>query len=554
MRQLHALLFALIALGAAQARAEATRRVDVEVVDIAGGNAYLSSGTKSGVRPGARVTFGKVARRVMSASHSFAVVEARGLRLGSHGVAIVRVVDERTSQRLPVPRDPAEFHGMWPEVVLPATRQTPKPVPLGPVSKDRSEVRASLGAAGAAIVPLDGETDAVGRGELRARLYAPITSWPLTLSADASAQGWFGRYATGVAAGDPRPWWRVRMLNLALGHSEGARAEFGRIPYAATNLGPIDGARFEAARWGAVQLAAFGGVLPDPIDGRAAWGTGRFGLELNVAAEDLALRPSFTMVLQGSVFDGSIDERRLYARGQLWPGEHHVSAYAEGSAFDANNPWRRPRAEITAAGAETELRFSAFHVGGRFDMRKPERSYWLANSLPQTWLCASASALALNVACAGGNDDTRYVVQGFSGFDGDRTQVDLGGSWAASSERSLGQHALGYGTLRFLRIRERYDLAVGASQEGGTLLLSSTAVRSELGIGFLDERMRLNLYYRPAYRRYQASLSPLLEHGAGMGLHVVPTPALSLDLQGDMRVGDVDMAMLMLSVLYRLGL
>jgi hypothetical protein len=543
----------LLWLSVASAHAQTTQRVAVKVVDIAGGNAYLGSGTKHGLRPGARVMFGKVARRIVSASHGFAVVEARGLRVGSHGVASVRVVAEQAAERLPVPRDPAEFHGMWPTVELPASRQTPKAVPLGPPREDRSATAASLGASGATIVPLDGETDAVLRGELRARLYAPLSSWPVALAADMSAQGWVGRYASGVATGDPRPWWRVRMLTLALGRSAGFRGEFGRIPYAAANLGPLDGARFEAARWGALKISAFGGVLPDPIDGRAAWGTGRFGLELELDAQDLALRPNFTMVLQGSIFDGQLDERRLYVRGQLVPGEHRVSAYAEASAFDVDNPWFRPRAEVTAAGVEAELRFSAFHIGGRFDMRRPERSYWLQNSLPQTWLCASASAYALNVPCTGGNDDTRFIVQGFSGFGGEQTRVDLGGSWAGSSQPELGRHALGYATLRFLRIAERYDVSLGGSQEGGTLILSSTALRGELGVGLWGERLRLNAYYRPAYRRYQASVAGLWEQGAGLGLHLAPTPRLALDLQGDTRLGDVDMMMLMLNLLYRLS-
>jgi hypothetical protein len=547
------LLCAFVCLIASQARADTTRRVDVEVVDIAAGNAYLGSGTKHGLRPGARVLFGKRARNVLRASHSFAVVEARGLRVGNHGVAIVRIVDERAPERLPVPRDPAEFLGMWPEVALPATHQSPTPVPLGKVHPERSTVDASLGASGAVILPVDGETDPVGRGDLRARLHVPIGQ-SFAVSADLSAQCWLGRYATGVASGDPRPWWRVRMLTLALGRGDGVHAELGRIPYAATNLGPIDGARVEAVQWGALKLAAFGGALPDPIDGRAAVSAGRFGIELGISAQDLALRPSLSMVVQGSVFEGVLDERRLYAQGRLSPGEHHLSAYAETSAFDADNPWRRPRAELTAAGVEADLRFSAFHVGARLDARKPERSYWLAGSFPQTWLCASASEFALSVPCTGASDDTRYVVQGFSGFTGQRTQLDVGGSWAGSSQRAIGQHALGYGTLRLVRIRERYDLSLGASQEGGTLLLSSTALRTDLGMALFDERMHLSLYYRPAYRLYQASLAGLWEQGAGMNVHAAPTPALSLDLQGDMRIGDVDMVMLMLSMLYRLGL
>jgi hypothetical protein len=111
---------------------------------------------------------------------------------------------------------------------------------------------------------------------------------------------------------------------------------------------------------------------------------------------------------------------------------------------------------------------------------------------------------------------------------------------------------MGHATVRIPRVAGRYDLAIGASHEAGTLLKSNSAGRADFGVGWLDETVRLNLYYRPAYRRYQASLGAFLEHGFGAGLHVAPVPAFALDLYGDGRIGDVDLALVMLAVTYRL--
>jgi len=342
----------------------------------------------------------------------------------------------------------------------------------------------------------------------------------------------------------------VRELALSIGRSGGYHAELGRVRYAAENLGPIDGGRFEAARWGALRVSAFGGLLPDPIDGRFDRGAGRFGLELDLQGES-ALRPELRVVAHGSVFDGKLDERRLFATARLFPGHHHVSAYAEGAAYDEDNPWTRPRFDLVAAGADVDLRFHTVRLGGRFDMRTPERSNWLASALPATWLCASSSALVPTATCRGGAD-RRYIAQAFLGWDLRAASLDVGGSWAGSSEPTLGRDTLVHATLRSTRLRERYDLALGTSYETGTLLRTNAAVRAEAGVGSRDDRIHLSVYYRPAYRRYEASLDGLIEHGVGLGMHGAPTDALSLDLFADARFGDVPLALVMVMLGYRL--
>lgn len=533
-----------------RALAAPRERVPVRVLEIAGSQAYLSAGSEKGLRAGSRVRFGDLEYRVQKTTRSFSVISSRRLRVGDRGTAL-QSAPEGTDERLPTPRPLAAFADQWPAPVLPASTQQPKPVPLGRMERAPSRVQASLSASAAAFVPLDGATDPVGRGELRGVLRAsPFDDLPLTLSADVSVQRWMGRYATGVASGDPRPWLRVRELELALGRSGGYRAALGRVRYAAANLGPLDGGRFEAARWGPVRLAGFGGLLPDPIAGRLARGAGRFGAEVDLRGTS-KLQPELTLVAHGSVFDGRIDERRLFTEAQLWPGAHRLSAYAEGAGYDANNPWRRPRFDLVGAGADVDLRFSALRLGARFDMRTPERSRWLASALPATWLCASSASLVPGATCLG-NADRRYVAQGFAGWEGRAASLDVVGSWAGSSERELGQHALGSITLRSARLRDRYDLALGASHEGGTLLRASSALRAQAGVGSRDDRIHLSVYYRPARKRYEASVATIWEQGFGAALHASPTPTLSLDLFGDARVGDVAAALIMVTAAYRL--
>jgi len=413
-------------------------------------------------------------------------------------------------------------------------------------------------ASGSALVPLDGATEPVGRAELRARMSAAALRYPAALRADVAVQRWLGRFATGVAQGDVRPRLRVRELSLLLGRPDGYRAELGRLRYAAATLGAIDGGRVEAARWGALSLAGFAGLLPDPIDGRPERGAARFGLELGLRGERLKSRPALALVGSGSVFAGRLDERRVQAQVALSPGAHHLSAYAEGAAFDRDNPWGRPSLDLTAAGGDVALRFGRARLGARFDLRKPERSYWLASALPVSWLCSTASS-ALTSPASGASparcraDDTRYAAQAFGGFELGRAQLDLGGSWVGSSEPALGKHALGHATLRFVRLAGRYDLGLGGAHEGGSVLRASTSLRTEIGVSALDDRAHVGLFYRPVHRRYQASLDALWEHGTGVSLHVSPRDALALDLYGELRVGDVDVALVMLMMAYRIG-
>jgi len=526
-----------------------TTPLAVEVIELSGGEAYLSSGNARGLRVGTTVRFGRKQRRVLRANRLYAVVSAAGLRLGSRGTALIAPASP-SDKRLPEPRALSAFAGQWPVTASPAALQHPKRVRISTLTAARSKNDASLSTSAVGFVPLRDGDPAAGRADLRARIRVSSDSRvPVEFRGDVAVQTWFGRYATGIATGDARPMLQARELALSLGAADDYRAHLGRLRYAAANLGPLDGARLEAARLGPVRLAGFGGLLPDPISGGIDSNTGRFGLELDVRSERDGSLPELTLVAHGSVFRGRMDERRLFASTQLWPGDHRLQAYAEAALFDRDNPWGRPSVDLSAAGADMDLRFGAVRLNARVDMRKPERSYWLAHSLPASWLCSTASVQAVT-ACAQ-SDDTRYLAQALVGWTGQDLAAQLDGAWMSSSDPALGRNAMLHALVRSARPLGPIDFGLGGSFETGNLLLTNLGLRANAGINVAEDRLRLTAYYRPARRFYTASLGARWEHGAGVGVHVSPTPALSLDLLGDARLGDANVLLGMLFVNYR---
>lgn len=557
MRSLHLLgcvlrLLPLMAAAPAPAWAQLTE-LPLRVVEISGADAYLSSGRADGVRPGTGVRFGSFARRVTRATRSFAVVAAKRLRVGARGVALVdKALPEQ--HRLPPPRPLRAFFGQWPSAALPATRQHPEPIALERFQRAGARIDAGLSAAAAAMIPMRGGPAPVGRAELRAQLRAALdTQVPIQLSADLALQKWLGRYAAGVASADARPLLFARELALRIGAADSYHGQLGRIRYAAASLGPIDGVRLTAARAGPVSVSGFGGLLPDPIRGSLDPNSGRFGVQLDLRDARRSDSPELTLVLHGSVFHGRLDERRVYARGQLWPGAHRVAVYAQASMFDRANPWGRPRLDLNAAGADADLRFGAVNLSARIDMRRPERSYWLANAFDATWLCSSSARAASAARACPGTDDTRYVAQAALAWRGALLAAQADATWVGSSEPTLGNNALLHAGLRTARPLAGYDFGLSGSFERGSLLQANLGLRADVGVSLAAERVRLNLYYRPAYRLYTASIGAFWEQGAGIGLHISASSALSFDLQGDTRLGDVDALLAMFLLRYQLS-
>jgi hypothetical protein len=530
------LLVVWVLLHGASAAAQGT--VEVEVVDLAGGRAYVRPGESAGVRRGGTVVLGRRRYPILGATDGYALVGDEGgrLKVGDRGQATVIPESEGEGERLPAPEPLAAFRGQWPDPERPADSQHPEPVPLGPLQHDeRSWLALSL--LGGALVPLSGSAEHVERGELRARVHVePLHELPLRLDADAAVQLWLSHDLDRREGGDARELPRVRQLEAAYGDAYATFAALGRLRYAARTLGMLDGARAQAELADGFTLGAFGGFVPDPLDGSPASDASRFGAEVGYEARDAPVRPRLSLTAHGSRFDGALDERKLSAAADLFPEDAHVGAYGELSLYDPDNPWGASEQELSAAGVDGSVQLGIVELGARVDLQRPERSRWLASYLPPGFLCSS-SAPVDDTPCFG--DEARYL--GSADVDVTLDRARVGASLSASrSEHGRARQVSGivHGSLLDIIGPIRLDAALLANE--GTLvhvLGARVGLGAQLARGALD----FSLHYRPAVTRYDADTANYLEHAFGAGVWVFPAPELSLGLDADAIVGrDVD--------------
>jgi hypothetical protein len=341
----------------------------------------------------------------------------------------------------------------------------------------------------------------------------------------------------------------VRQLSASYGRAGNWNASLGRLRYASEMLGMIDGARAEAPIASGFSVAAFGGTMPDPLDGLPSLGAQRFGGELAWENADLDLRPRVVVGGHGSYFDGGIDERRMSAVVNLYPDFGLLGAHAELSFLDANNPWNASQVQVLSAGVDGRVELGKLDVGGRFDLRTPERSRWLASFLPAEWLCAPASpAGAVAGTCAGnelyygGTLDARVHTE--------RLLFSVGGT--ADGSRGLDVSQLGgFTNLRILRVWRTLRVDTGLNYYHGSLSRGGRAllgVGGDLARGLVD----LSVYYQPAYLTYKADIEHYFEHGVGAAVLLVPGTEWDFSLNGDFITGrDLDMVLVQAFVNYR---
>lgn len=518
------------------AEPKATESVAVEVVDIAGGRAYLTPGESAGVRPGSTVTIGEERYVVIAASGAHAVVEDDGrLRVGQTGQASALAERTESAHRLPPPTDLALFRGQWPKPVPPAATRHPKHVPLGPPPGGRSFAQFGLG--GGAVVPLSGGAEPIEHGELRARVHVePLRELPLRLDADAAAQLWLADDLDTRAGDDARFPARVRQLEAAYGETAATFAALGRLRYASRTLGMLDGARAQAELANGLTLGAFGGLVPDPLDGVPSTEATRFGAEVGYEVLDSNVRPRLSLSGHGSRFDGAFDERRLTATVDLFPEDAHLGAYGELSLHDGDNPWGASAQALSAAGIDGGVRFGVLELGARADLQRPERSMWLAAHLPPGYLCTSEDPVA-DVPCFG--DEARYLGSFDAGVRLER--VSFGGSIDASASERGGAEQVG-GALRSTVLDVvgplRLDTALLAS-EGS--LVHMIGARLGIGAELVRGGLDVSLHYQPSLLRYDAEPDNFVEHDVGTRVWLTPTEELTLSLDADAIVGrDVD--------------
>ncbi len=539
--------------------------VDITVTEIAGGNAYITPGEDAGLRMGQSVRIRNREYRVIAVTADTAVIDLssatgrrrRGaaVREGDRGTVEV-TIRSREQGGIAPPRPLSEFDGQWNAAVVPASTQNPANVPLGSATAS-GRVKATLMASVATLLPANNnrpdrvdDVDSVTSLWLGARIRAqPWRERPFGFDADVAVAQWIGdgldddfdlgRFSRSNV--------RVRELMARYGEGDGFIAGLGRLRYAASTLGLLDGARVESPAFlgGRMRVSAFGGVLPDPLDSVPDTEVARFGIESTYAAPDINLRPFISLVAHGSIFDGELDERRLSTYARVYPGPLEIMAHAELSMFDSDNPWGANTVELTAAGLDTAVRFGNTRIGVRFDARQPERSLFLQSLLsPQlltNWTCTTEPRLPnqLPEPC-NGDSDLRYSAAAHAHVELGRIIVSGGlSAIGIDSDDDTFETTSGFADVRLVRLFSNTRAHVGflATQ---SRYLNTVATRISVGspIGYGAAVVDASAYYRPAILSYSAAEDTIMEHRIGTDILFDVMPELDVTATVEFISGD----------------
>jgi len=501
---------ATVALAPTAARAQ-QRTVRVEVVEVAGGRAYLSPGATAGLAAGDTVVLGGRKYRVIDATADNAAIDVGTARvsIGDHGTARVAAAGSaRVVKRMATPRPLEVFNAQWPGAVHPAELQEVKHVPLGS-GRAQGRVRVAVIGSGLAIAPRSGPVTAsvqVG-AKVTAESYGDR---PFAVDADAAAQIF---NATG---GDPaaRPIVVVREARVRWGTYADPLLAAGRLRWAATSIGLLDGARV-AGHLGPIELAAFGGLLPDPISGKPSTDASRFGAELVVDRPRAAWAPRLSLTASGSTWKGQLDERRLTLVGDANRGDLSVSGYAEAQALGSGNPWGQPAVDLTSAGAGVTWHARRARFGVDVSYRRPEHSLRLDAYLPPEWNCVRRYELA-NVTdppCISNQSRSQATASGSLDFDWG--SIDGGATAIHSTESQASLEFSGFGDLRVTKLPAGARFELGGST-GRASFVDWVGGRVAVGVG--RRKLDTTVYYRPMLLSYVGKLSLILEHRAGVDL------------------------------------
>jgi hypothetical protein len=537
-------LTALLVVSGA-ARAASGRRVTVKVVEIAGGRAYLAPGEAAGVGVGSVVLVRDRRYRVVGATAKHAVIEMKGreLRVGMTGRADAKV-QRSTVASLPKPKPLSAYENQWPEPVLPATKQQPEYVPLGSWSDGKKIDLAVSTNVGGTIALSDGES--FGRASLRTRFHAEPFEQPVFFDVDFAVQSWFGGNIGNRPGSTSRPAIAIRDLQFGYGTSQSPQVGLGRLPFVAVGVGQLDGLRVRSPSWAGFTIGAFGGTVPNPLDNRPTIDTTRFGVQLAYQNESLDSQPFVGLSMHASTFMGDIDERRLNAEFDVFPGNGRVAGHFELSMHDELNPWKAPRFEVSAAGLDASIRAGLFQIAGRFDMRLPERSLWLTTYLPLGYLCNTVPAdldpTSSAVVCDNSND-ARYFGGLDTSFTFTRVVLHAGASIVHSEAADQFEQISGYLQARVLRIADIMwaDISVAAYARS---FVSDYAARLAVGVD-IRRVGELSVYYRPSLNQYTADPSDWLQHSAGGILYLSLGHDLDLGVRVDGMFGE-DVSVLVL--------
>jgi hypothetical protein len=513
----------------------------VTVVEVAGTRVYVRPGAKEGVHRNTKIVLRGKEYPVIEATDSFAVVDVGSERFREQekGRATRVSNDAPDVVELPKPH-PLETweHALPPQAPL-AEGQQPRFVPLGEGARDR-RYDVQLSVFGGASVPLGSRQlgNSLAMGELAARVHVEPFSAPVRFDADASLRGWAASDLASRVGGPTRSTVFVREL-LASYASGGWYGGFGRMRYAASTLGTLDGARGQAPLGGGFSLGAFGGALPDPSSGAPSLRAQRFGVEASFARPDLGLRPEGALVAHASTFGGALDERRLSGVFSLFPGTSRFGGHFELSSFDANNPWRQPSLALTSVGLDSSVRAGVLTIGARADLRQPEMSRWLASFYPASWFCTTVpQADPTLLEPCNGDISMRAFGEIDANVEVDRYSLTLGGTTVKDLGQSNAANMTGvFAAARVVKIAGalRFDASGSYSRATYIDMVGGTAGP---GITLLDDALDISAYYRLNILQYRSLDSSFAQNGAGATVAVFPNAVIFFTFQGEATTGD----------------
>jgi hypothetical protein len=518
--------------------------VEVTVVEIAGDRAYVRPGAKAGLVRGSTVTLHGRSFTVFEASDSFAVIALSDDRLREEEkgkVARIGTEEDKTVE-LPKPRPLTKWEHAWEPAVAPADSQHPAFVPLGAEDGEGRALDVRLTLLAGANLPLSSRQVGTGiaMGELNAQVHAAPLGSPFRLDVDASLRGWAAADLASRVGGPTRSSLYVREL-LASYTAGGFYAGVGRMRYAASTLGTLDGGRAHVDVGDGFTLGAFGGVLPNPMSGELSLDAQRFGVEARYSRPDLAWRPEASLVAHGSMFQGALDERRLSGVFGAYPGDSRLGAYFEVSNFGAGNPWNEPTLALTAAGVDPSVRIGPVTLGARFDVRQPEISRWMASFLPQSWLCRTVPSSGANPSAPEPCDGSPSL-RAFSELDAsveiDRLSFVLGGTTVRELQQSNEADMVGgFASARVVRLARILRLEASGSFSRATYLDMFGGTMGP-GLTLLDDVLDVSTYYRLSVLKYRSVDSSLTQNGVGATVAFFPNASVLFTFQGEGVTGD----------------
>jgi hypothetical protein len=484
----------------ASARFAAADMVRVKVVEVAGELAYVTPGRSAGVVAGTKVTLHGAALVVIEATEGTAAV-----KLDEHRAAIGDVGSAEVARRamasgrvLPPVRAPELFVGQWPEPELPAAAQDPRRVALG---SGKAKGRAHVTVVGNAFAVASAD-DRAGNAEGRViASFDAMADRPLAVDLDVAGRVFGAGYSTAT-----RTPLFVRTAQLRYGAAADPRVALGRLRYAASSVGMLDGGR-ASVRIGDLQLGAFGGVVPDPLSGKPDTDAARFGGELAYDNARSSWQPRVAVTAYGSTWHGNLDERRLSLSGSASRGGWWLDGWIEAQGFSSDNPWNARAVEVVGSGASAQWRKRGLNLGIDVSYVRPERSLRLAAALPPEWLCTLTFETGdASTTCARGDYSASSTV--FAGLRAGRWTVDAVGSGGVSRGlySSFDRSGLMRAAVHLGQARLETAVAAGKASFGSWM-------SGELGGAYApSRRFDTSLRYRPEILDHVASTGPVVLH------------------------------------------